>query len=372
MKKIRVAIIGQGRSGRDIHGRYLLTDARRFHIVAAVDPLPERRRRAAHEYGCATYPDHKPLLELENVDLVVNAAPTRFHVPISLEFLKAGFNVLCEKPLASRVRDVDRLIEASQKSKATLAIYQQSRFAPYFQQVKKVIESGALGNVVQINIAFSGFSRRYDWQTLTDEMGGSLLNTGPHPLDQALQLFGTDVMPNVTCFMRNTVSFGDAEDHVLVLLSGEGRPLIHLEISSCCAYPEHTYHVYGTRGGLRGNMTEMTWKSYDEKTAAMLELLRTPLCKDDGTPAYCSDSLQWTEQSWKVPPEQSDLFTFMSGSYYSMLYKTLTTGAPLAITPQQVRQQIAVIEECQRQNPGIYPRSSRKPARSKAVPRKKR
>lgn len=354
MKTLRIAIIGQGRSGRDIHGRYLLTEPQRFQIVAVAEPLADRRQRAIREYGCEAFSDHKPLLKRKDLDLVINAAPSKFHVPISLEFLKAGVNVLCEKPLASRAKDVDRLIAASEKSGRVLAIYQQSRFAPYFHQVKKVIASGVLGEIVQISINFSGFSRRYDWQTLTAEMGGNLLNTGPHPLDQALQLFGTDVMPQVTCFMRSVNSYGDAEDHLIVILSGEGRPMIHLEISSCCAYPGHTYHVYGTRGGLRGNMTEMTWKYYDVKSAAKLKLIRTPLRKEDGTPAYCSDTLHWAEQSWKVPEEQSDMFTYMSGSYYSMLYKTLTTGAPLLVTPQHVRQQVAVIEECQRQNPAIY------------------
>ena len=55
MKKVRVAIIGQGRSGRDIHGRYLSTDPRRFAIVAAVDPIRQRRDRAQAEYGCDVY-----------------------------------------------------------------------------------------------------------------------------------------------------------------------------------------------------------------------------------------------------------------------------------------------------------------------------
>ena len=45
----------------------------------------------------------------------------------------------------------------------------------------------------------------------------------------------------------------------------------------------------------------------------------------------------------------------MAGAYYAMLHRTLTEGAPLEITPQQVRQQIAVIEAAQRQNPHIYP-----------------
>jgi predicted dehydrogenase len=352
IRRLRVAIIGQGRSGRDIHGTYLSGDARRFKVVAVAEPIEERRKRAEREFGCESCPDHKPLLSRDDLDLVINATPTRFHVPITLEFLKAGFNVLCEKPLASRARDVDRLIAAADKSGKILAIFQQSRFAPYFQQVRKVIASGVLGDIVQICIAFNGFSRRYDWQTLTEEMGGNLLNTGPHPLDQALQLFGTDVMPRVTCFMRNAISYGDAEDHVVLILSGEGRPLIHLEISSCCVYPLFTYHVYGTRGGLKGGINEMEWRFHDVRTAPKLKLIRTPICNPDGTPAYCSDALSWRERTWTA--SSHNMFASMSGAFYTMLYKTLTTGAPLLITPQHVRQQIAVIEECQRQNPAIY------------------
>ncbi|NIA13326.1 MAG: Gfo/Idh/MocA family oxidoreductase [Nitrospiraceae bacterium] len=356
MRRIRVGIIGQGRSGRDIHGAYLSQDTRRFKIVAAVDPLRERRDRAAAEYGCDTYHDHNGLLQRDDLDLVVNASPTRFHVPLTLEFLKAGFNVLCEKPLASKAGGADRLIAASKKSGKTLAIFQQSRFAPYFRQVRKVIDSGVLGGIAQISIAFSGFSRRYDWQTLTSEMGGNLLNTGPHPLDQALQLFGTDTMPKVFCYMDNVNSYGDAEDHVLLVLRGKGRPTIHLEISSCRAYSPFTYNVYGTRGGLQGRMETMEWRYYDPKEAPRLRLKRKPLCQADGTPSYCTDAIKWHKRSWRVPRTKRGLFATMSGAYYSMLYKTLAQGVPLEVTPEEVRQQIAVIEECHRQNPHIYKR----------------
>jgi predicted dehydrogenase len=289
------------------------------------------------------------------VDLVVNAAPSRFHVPLTLQFLEAGFNVLCDKPLASRAADVDRLIRAAEESGKLLAIFQQSRYSPAFQQLRQVVDSGVLGEIVQVSIAFNGFSRRYDWQTLTAEMGGNLLNTGPHPLDQALQLFGTDVMPKVTCFMRRTTTLGDAEDHVLLILSGEGRPLLHLEISSCCKYPGSMYSVYATRGGLAGDTKRLEWQYYDPAEAPSLELVRTPICKPDGTPAYCSDTLEWKREEWIAP--EKGLFETMSGSFYEMLHRALSEGAPLEITPQQVRQQIAVIEEAQRQNPHLYPGS---------------
>jgi scyllo-inositol 2-dehydrogenase (NADP+) len=354
MEPVRVAIIGQGRSGRDIHGAHLSKDTERYRIAAVVDPLPERRERAEREYGCETYADYTPLLGRDDIGLVVNAAPSKFHVPITLRMLEAGYNVLCEKPFASRVQDVDRLIAAAGQTGKTLAIFQQSRFAPYFQQIRKVIASAVLGDIVQVNVAFNGFSRRYDWQTLTSEMGGNLLNTGPHPLDQALQLFGADAEPRVTCFMRNAISYGDADDHVLLILTGEGRPIVHLEISSCCRYPSYTYNLYGTLGGLKGDTQRLEWEYYDPAAAPELHLTTTPLHKPDGTPAYCSDKLEWHKEEWRAP-EGDGLFETMAKSFYAMLHRTVTAGEPLEITPRQVRQQIAVIEECRRQNPHIYP-----------------
>lgn len=354
MPAIRVAILGQGRSGRDIHGAHLSKDAERYRIVAVVDALEERRARAAAEYGCETYADHEPLLKRDDVDLLVNAAPSRFHVPLSLQFLEAGFHVLCDKPLASRVSDVDRLIAAAGASGKTLAIFQQSRYSPAFQQVRRVIDSGVLGEIVQVSMVFSGFSRRYDWQTLTAELGGNLLNTGPHVLDQALQLFGTDAMPEVSCFMRNTVAYGDAEDHVLLILSGARRPLVQIEISSCCKYPANTYTVYGTRGGLTGDTRRLEWHYFDPATAPVVQLTTAPIQKADGTPAYCTDTLEWLKEEWTAPAGQGQYET-MAAAFYAMLHRTLAEGAPLEITPQHVRQQIAVIEEAQRQNPHIYP-----------------
>ncbi|HOJ09848.1 MAG TPA: Gfo/Idh/MocA family oxidoreductase [Clostridiales bacterium] len=348
---IRVGIIGQGRSGYAIHCAHLKTVPEQFKIAAVVDPIEDRRKRAEKEFGCDTYADYRELLKRDDIDLIVNSTPSYLHVPVTLDILNAGFNVLCEKPLARRVEDVDTLIATAKKSGKVFAIYQQSRFAPYFRQVKKVIDSGVLGRIAQISIAFNGFARRWDWQCVQKFNGGNLLNTGPHPLDQALQLFGTDIMPEVFCVMDRCNTFGDAEDYVKLILKGEGRPLIDLEISSCCAYPSFTYNVQGTRGGLKGTMTHIDWKYFKEEEAPEQHLIMEPLNTPEGKPAYCGENLKWYEESWDIPEEEKNLFSTISSKFYNMLYSTLTTGAPLEVTPEQVRQQIAVIEECHRQNP---------------------
>ncbi|MCC7492084.1 MAG: Gfo/Idh/MocA family oxidoreductase [Fimbriimonadaceae bacterium] len=342
---LKVGIIGQGRSGYSIHAAHFRQDPK-YQIAAIADPLEDRLAHAAETFGCAVYTDWRDMLTAGGLDLVVNATPSHLHVPVTLEIIRRGFNVVCEKPLARRAAEVDQLIWAAKEAGVVFTIYQQSRYAPYFRKVREVIDSGVLGRAVLIKVAFNGFSRRWDWQTLQEMNGGNLLNTGPHPLDQALQLFGPG-MPRVHCLMDRANVAGDAEDFVKLILSGPGHPTIDLEISSCDAWPLYTYHVDGTQGGLTGTMKELKWRWFVPAENPMQPLIREPLPKQ----AYCSESLTWHEDSWTVPPANNDLFATMSGAYYGDLYQTLTAGAPLVIDPAQVRRQIEVIEECHRQNP---------------------
>lgn len=351
MSIINVAILGQGRSGRDIHGANLALLPDLYRIVAVVDPLDGRRTRAAGEYACETWTSYTELFGHRGIDLVVNATPSYLHVPITLDLLAHGFNVLVEKPMARRVSEVDAMVTAARDNGKLLAIFQQSRFAPYFRQVRQVIDSGVLGRIVQISIAFNGYARRWDWQCIQDYNGGSLLNTGPHPLDQALQLFGNGAEPQVTCFMDRVNTFGDAEDYVKLLLKAPGHPVVDLEISSCCAYPVPTYQVQGTRGGLKGTTEHLDWRYFKADEAPEQHLIRTPLMNDDGTPKYCGESLVWHEDSWDLPAEEKDLFQVMTTAFYRCLHASITEGAPLEVTPGQVRRQIVVIEESHRQNP---------------------
>jgi predicted dehydrogenase len=352
---LKVGIIGQGRSGRDIHGNLLSKIPSYYKITAVADSLPDRQERAKQEYGCNAYASWEEMVEKEDLDLVVNASPSHQHFPISLELLNRGFNVLCEKPLAKTPEEVDQLIAASEKAGRILAVFQQSRYNHAFQQIRSVIESGVLGRIVQIDFTNNGFARRWDWQTLQSNNGGNLMNTGPHPVDQALQLFGADVMPQITCIMDRANTFGDAEDYVKIIMRGQGRPTIDLEISSCSAYPRDQFIVQGTNGGLHGNVQKLEWTYFKPEEAPEQKLTREPLFNANGMPAYCNETLTWYSDSWELKlPEGRTSFESMTEQLYLMLHRSIVDGAPLEVTPQQVRLQMAVMEECRRQNPHIY------------------
>ena len=156
MQVIRVGIIGQGRSGYGIHAHYLKTVPDKFKIVAVADLLKDRCRQAEEELGCQSTADYHDFFRRTDLDLIVNSTRSHQHVPVTKEVLKAGFNCLCEKPLARKAKDVDDLIAMSRKAKKLLAVYQQSRFNPYFVKIREVIDSGVLGRIVMVKMAANG------------------------------------------------------------------------------------------------------------------------------------------------------------------------------------------------------------------------
>jgi predicted dehydrogenase len=357
MPPLRVGILGQGRSGWHIHAHLVRQLPELFTLAAVADPLRARREEAIQATGCAAHADYRDLLKRTDLDLIVNALSSQHHVPVTRAALLAGHAVLCEKPLARRAKDADDLIRLAKTKRRFFAVFQQSRFAPYFRKAREVLDSGVLGRAVMVKIAFNGFARRWDWQTLQEKMAGNLLNTGPHPLDQALQFFGTDTMPKVLCLMDRANTYGNAEDHVKMILHGKGHPTVDLEISSCCAYPQYTYQIYGTRGGLTGTQVRAEWKYYLPSETPKQRLIQGPM----PARAYCGEPLKWHTGLWEATEDEKNLFDYMGTRFYRNLHAALTKGAPLEVPPSQVRQQVAVIEECHRQCP--LPRAYARPGR---------
>ena len=152
MKKLNVAIIGQGRSGRDIHGKYLLTENNKYYNVKyVVDADAGRRERAEKEYeGCKAFASYEELFGIKDIDLVINSTFSQMHYPVTLDLLNHGFNVLVEKPFARTKLECQTLIETAREKGVVLAVFQQSFFAPYYVFAKQVADSGKLGDIKEV------------------------------------------------------------------------------------------------------------------------------------------------------------------------------------------------------------------------------
>jgi len=349
MKKLNVAIIGQGRSGRNIHGTFFLSeDNTKFNVVAVVDALEHRREKAKREFNCDVYSDYTELFGRNDIDIVVNASFSQMHSDITIDLLNHGFNVIVEKPFARNYEDGCRVIAAAEKNGKMVNAFQQSRFAPYFTKIQEIVASGKLGELIQVSISFSGFARRWDWQTSKAFAGGNVRNTGPHPLDQAMNFldFSNDVSVFSKLACVNT--FGDAEDYAKIILTAPNKPLIDLEISSCNAYSPATYIIHAKNGSLKASMAKIEYKYFDPSKAPEQKQILTPLMDENGDPMYCGETLDWIEETVEV---EGTAFNVGTRTYYDMIYDFLVNGKEMSVTPYQLLPQLKVIDLIHAQNP---------------------
>jgi scyllo-inositol 2-dehydrogenase (NADP+) len=334
---VRVGVLGLGRSGWNIHCATLREMTDRFRVVAVADPMEARREQAEAELGCQTFAEPERLIGEAEIDLLVVASPNRMHAAHATRGLETGRHVLVEKPMAMSVDEADTLIETAERCGRLLAPFQNRRYEPHFQQVMKIIRSGVLGQIVQVRLAWHSFGRRWDWQTLKEFGGGLLNNNGPHLIDHALEVFGP-TEPRVWVDLQRVLTSGDAEDHIKLVLHGEGAPTVDVELTSACAYPQDRWHIMGSAGALRGNEDALEWKTVDWSTLPPRPLDRTP------TPdrSYNKETLPWVVNRWEKPANTPREYT----AFYQDLHESIAHGRPLVVSPESVRRQLAVIAAC--------------------------
>jgi predicted dehydrogenase len=335
-----VGIAGLGRSGWNIHAKTLLGLKERFQVVAVADNSAERVKEAVAMCGCKPYENVEGLLNDKDIGLVIVATPNHLHTEHTIGALKRGKHVVCEKPFALNTPDADRTIDVAKQTGLTVAPFHNRRYEPHLQQVRKVIDSGVLGQVLQVRITWHSFGRRWDWQTLREFGGGALNNNGSHLLDHALVIFG-DGEPEIFADVRQTsMTSGDADDHFKVVLHGNGHPTVDCELTNASAYIQDRWHVMGTCGGLRGNTDKLEWKWVDFSKMPPRPVERTP---PTGR-SYNSEKLDWKSETWTAPTDS----TPVAVQFYTDLFQTIRAAKPLVITPQSIRRLIWVIEQCRK------------------------
>ena len=351
MKKINVAIIGQGRSGRDIHGAYFKSDKNTCYNVRYVVELDaERRARAEEEYpGCKALSDYKELFGLTGIDLVVNSTFSDMHYPITKDLLMHGFNVVVEKPFARNYYECSDLIATAKENGVMLAVFQQTFFAPYYVKSLEVAKSGIIGDIMQVSIRFNGLARRWDWQTIQERLAGSVYNTGPHPIGIALGFldFAPDTSVVFSRLGKALVS-GDAEDYAKIILAASGKPVVDIEISSIDAYTPYNIKLQGTKGTYSTNTLSYKMKYIVDGENPEQPLIKEPLKNENGYPMYCSEKLITHEEEAQ---HGGTAFTTAVEKYYEMIYARLTDGTPLALDPVDMARIVSVMETVHAQNP---------------------
>ena len=351
MKKLNLAIIGQGRSGKDIHGKYYLSEDNRCYNVKYVVEVDEFRREVSKKRypGCETLSDYRELFDRDDVDIVVNAAYSEMHYGITKNLILHGKNVLVEKPFAKTRYECDELIKCAKENGVVIAVFQQTFLAPFYLFAKDLVESGRLGEIKQIDIRYNNFARRWDWQTLQKKCAGSAYNTGPHPIGMALGFLDFDENVEVAYSRLDTaLTSGDADDYVKILLTAPHKPLLDVEISSTDAYSQGMLKIQGTKGTCKATPASYEMKYIEDGENPDRPIVEEFLKDENGNPIYCSEKLIKHTVSGEFNGSAFDVGT---ASFYEQLYYKITEGKEMTVTPEMAAKVISVIELAHAKNP---------------------
>jgi UDP-N-acetyl-2-amino-2-deoxyglucuronate dehydrogenase len=202
MHMLNFAIIGCGR----IAQRHAEQAAAAGKLVAVCDIDESRALSFAKQFNATPYIDFEELLQTEkNLDLVAICTPNGLHAKHTISALRAGFHVVCEKPMALHASDCEQMITQAKEAGKQLFIVKQNRFNPPVVAVKKLLDEGRLGVIYSLNLECLWYRDadyyQSPWKGTRAMDGGTLYTQFSHFID-LLYWFAGDVK-KITAFTAN-------------------------------------------------------------------------------------------------------------------------------------------------------------------------
>jgi len=192
MKKLKVGLIGTGGIARGAHLNPGWLAVPEVELVAACDVNEATARKLATDFKIPhIFTDYRDLLKLKEINVVDICTPNKFHTPAVIAALNAGKDVLCEKPLAVTVKEIQDMRKALKKSGRMLMTAQHHRYSDIAVAIKAWAETGALGEVYHSRVN----ATRRNWLPVNPGFidpklsgGGPCMDIGVHALDTAMWL----------------------------------------------------------------------------------------------------------------------------------------------------------------------------------------
>src|SRR5688572_13141942 len=191
MDRLKFAIIGCGRIGQRHAGHIQHAGT----LVAVCDIDQAKVEELGKKYQANIYTSIDDLLVSEkDIDVVAICTPNGLHAEHSIKSLKAGINVLCEKPMALSVKECGEMIKTAEKANKRLFVVKQNRFNPPVEAVKKLLDEDKLGTIfsVQLNCFWNRDAAYYhnSWKGTKKLDGGTLYTQFSHFIDLLYWMIG--------------------------------------------------------------------------------------------------------------------------------------------------------------------------------------
>lgn len=322
--EIKTGIAGYG--GAFNMGRHHLAEMKAAGMtpLAVADPDPARLEAARADFpGIETYPTVDAMLAKSAVNLVTVITPHNTHAALGAQIASAGRHCILEKPMALTTAECDTMIAAAKKNNILISTYHNRHWDGWIMKALEVVNSGALGDIVRIDLRSGAHERPRSWWRASREIsGGILYDWGVHLLEYALQIVRGD-LTEVTAYAWDGFWSADPADpfppgvlnedeaHLVARFTSGQR--VTLTMTAIDAAPERGMgRIIGTRG------THLI-DNLEYETTIVLP----------------SGEHQITRG--RNPPSQG-------GKFYQNIAAHLATGELLVITPEWARRPIQILD----------------------------
>jgi len=314
---IRGAIIGYGAAfNMGKHHASQMTNTEGIECVAICDIDKARTKAAKKDFpGINTYNSVRSLLKKEDFDLATVVLPHNMHAPVAIKCLKAGKNVIVEKPMCITIAEGTEIINTAKENDRMITVYHNRRWDSDFWTLKGLVESGVIGKVFHVEMWGGGYGRPNPnwWRSNKEVSGGAMYDWGAHYLDWLLNIMPAK-MVNVTGFYHPNRVWDDItnEDHVQAIIRFADDAVADVQMSSIAKVGKPRWRVLGEKGAIVPG----------EKNKFKV------LSEEKGWPAE-----QEVEYKGRPGP-----------SYYQNIVAHLQKGEELIVKPEEARRVIAVME----------------------------
>ena len=252
--RLKIGIIGCGR----IAQRHASHIAHVASLAAVCDVDSEKAQMLGEKHKIPFYSDAEEMLRKTNMDVVSVCTPNGLHAEHTIQALKAGFHVLCEKPMAITSYDCEEMIKTAEQCNKRLFIVKQNRFNPAVEAVKEKIDQGAFGQLytIQLNCFWNrnvDYYNKSSWKGTRELDGGTLFTQFSHFIDLLYWLVGD--IEDVAAMIKNYAhqDIIDFEDSGVATLKFKNGVLgtINYTVNSHRKNMEGSITVFGEKGTVK-------------------------------------------------------------------------------------------------------------------------
>ena len=342
MIPVKTALLSFGMSGKVFHAPFLHLNPG-FELYA----IWEREKnlsQALYPY-VRVYRSFEEILQDPAIEVVVVNTPNYTHYEFTKAVLRAGKHAVVEKPFTVTVDEGLELASLAMETGKKIAVYQSRRYDSDSKTVKKVVEEGWLGEVVEAELHYDRYTVALSPKVHKETPGpgrGLLYDLGSHLLDQVLQLWGMPEAVYADIGIIRPISKVDDYMELLLYYPAHRNLRVRLKSSYLVREPIPAVGIYGTLG------TFLKPKADPQEQRLLAGAM--PEGKDWGVEPESGKGLLHTEKDGKVIREYISSQRGDYGEFYDSMYEALRNNKPVPVTAEEGIDIIRVITAAYKSN----------------------